>query len=226
MSYSVMAISEGKLISSKAIGMLGGMFDPVHFGHLRTMLDVKQKLALHRLRVVPCAIPPHRASAQVSAQQRVDMLRLALSGEQGIEIDEQEIHRATPSYSYDTLVSLREELGEQPICLIIGMDAFKGLTTWYRWQELIKLCHIVVMTRPGWQVDDNAALQQFIEQHRADDVAMIHGRVAGCVYFCPVTGLDISSTKIRAYLQQGLSVRYLLPEEVREYIERNGLYIS
>lgn len=208
----------------KAIGVLGGMFDPVHFGHLRPMLEVKQALSLQNLRMVPCAIPPHRAAANVSAAQRVEMLRLAIEGEEGVVIDEREIQRETPSYSYDTLASLREEFVEAPLCLIVGMDAFKGLPVWYRWQELLSLCHLVVMTRPGSRLDGGEELQGYVNQHQTGSVDDLHSQLFGKIYFCEVTSLDISSTKIRTFLQQGESVRYLMPENVRAYIQEYQLY--
>ncbi len=207
-----------------ALGVLGGMFDPVHFGHLRTMLEVKRELALPELRLVPCAIPPHRASARVDARRRVEMLHLAIQDEPGILVDEREIHRAAPSYTFDTLVSLRDEVGKRPICLIVGMDTFKGLPSWYRWQELMTWCHLVVMSRPGWQVNDQDTLQAFIASHQVHEPGELHKRMAGGLYFCPVTELAISSTHIRDCLMQGDSVRYLLPEEVRAYIARHRLY--
>ena len=216
-----MGISEA---DRKAIGVLGGMFDPVHFGHLRPMLEVKEALALRRMHLVPCAHPPHRAEAKVSVAQRVEMLRLAVAGEAGVVVDEREIRRSTPSYTYDTLVSLREELGEQPICLLVGMDAFKGLTTWYRWQALVSMCHLVVMTRPGWQLSGDEVLQTYVADHQTDVVDQLHQEASGKLFFCEVTALDISSTKLRACLQQGVNARYLLPEEVRVYIQEHALY--
>ena len=208
----------------KAIGMLGGMFDPVHFGHLRPMLEVKQALSLQSLRMMPCSIPPHRAAANVSAAQRVEMLRLAFEGEDGIVIDEREIQRGMPSYSYDTLVSLREEFAEAPLCLIVGMDAFKGLPTWHRWQALLSLCHLVVMTRPGHALHGDEVLLRYADEHQTHAVDDLHANKAGKIYFCEVTSLDISSTKIRFFLRQGKSVRYLLPENVRAYLQEHQLY--
>ncbi len=213
------------MANPSALGVLGGMFDPVHFGHLRTMLEVKRELALSELRLIPCAIPPHRSSARVDAKRRVEMLRLAVKGELGIVVDEREIHRATPSYTFDTLVSLRDEVGgKRPICLIVGMDAFRGLPSWYRWQELISWCHLVVMTRPGWQIGDHDVLQAFVASHRVSEPGELHKSPAGGLYFCSVTELAISSSHIRDCLKQGDSVRYLLPEEVRAYIIRHRLY--
>lgn len=216
-----MAISEA---DRKAIGILGGMFDPVHFGHLRPMLEVKQALSLQSLRMVPCAIPPHRVTANVGAAQRVDMLHLAIEGEGGIVVDEREIQRETPSYSYDTLASLREEFTQAPLCLIVGMDAFKGLPAWYRWQELLSLCHLVVMTRPGSVLEGDGVLSSYVAQHQTHDVDDLHANRVGKIYFCEVTSLDISSTKIRACVHQGGDVRYLLPETVRAYIQEHKLY--
>lgn len=133
------------------IGILGGTFDPIHFGHLRTALDVVEDLNLQQLRFIPCGEPPHRDQPHASPAQRLAMVQLAIASESRFMVDAREIQRGGPSYMVETLESLRQELGEQQsLGLIVGLDAFAALDSWYRWQDLIDLAHLIIMTRPGW----------------------------------------------------------------------------
>ena len=206
------------------IGILGGTFDPVHFGHLRPALEVHEALALEELRLLPCHIPPHRPQPHAPAAQRVAMLEAAVRAHPAFRIDTRELRRNGPSYTFDTLVSLREELGNAGLCLLMGMDAFGDLTTWHRWDELIELCHLVVMTRPGADVPAGGELAGFIRRHRAPDAAQLQRRPAGLLLFQPVTALAISASRLRALLAEGLSPAFLVPEAVIEIINREGLY--
>jgi len=206
------------------IGILGGTFDPVHFGHLRPALEVQEALALEELRLIPCHIPPHRSQPHASAAQRVAMLEAAVQARPGFRIDTRELQRHGPSYTFDTLVSLREDLGDAGICLLMGMDAFSGLTTWHRWSELIDLCHLVVMTRPGADIPYDGELADFIRRHRQPDAAQLRGLPAGRLLFQPVTALAISASRLRALLAEGLSPAFLTPEAVIEIINQEGLY--
>jgi nicotinate-nucleotide adenylyltransferase len=206
------------------IGILGGTFDPVHFGHLRPALEVQEALALEELRLIPCHIPPHRSQPHASAAQRVAMLEAAVQAHPAFRIDTRELQRHGPSYTFDTLVSLREDLGDTGICLLMGMDAFGGLTTWHRWNELIDLCHLVVMTRPGADIPYDGELEDFIRRHRVSDAVQLQGLPAGRVLFQPVTALAISASRLRALLAEGLSPAFLTPEAVIEIINQEGLY--
>jgi nicotinate-nucleotide adenylyltransferase len=206
------------------IGILGGTFDPVHFGHLRPALEVHEALQLEELRLVPSNVPPHRPGPQASPTQRLAMLRAAVGDTPDFIIDERELEREGPSYTIDTLVSLRHELGSVGLCLLIGMDAFLGLPDWHRWRELIEYCHMVVMTRPGAEPPVSGVLAEFVERHRTGDSAVLASRPAGHVLFQPVTRLEISATQIRQLLGGGGSVRFLLPDAVREIIQRERLY--
>jgi nicotinate-nucleotide adenylyltransferase len=206
------------------IGILGGTFDPVHFGHLRPALEVQESLALEELRLIPCHIPPHRPQPHASAAQRVAMLKAATGQYPAFRIDTRELQRDGPSYTFDTLVSLRKELGDTGLCLLMGMDAFGDLTTWHRWVELIEFCHLVVMTRPGTDVPAGGELAGFIRRHRVPAAAGLRHRPAGRLLFQPVTALAISATRLRALLAQGLSPAFLMPEAVIEIINREGLY--
>ncbi|MEW6354644.1 MAG: nicotinate-nucleotide adenylyltransferase [Pseudomonadota bacterium] len=195
------------------LGILGGSFDPVHHGHLRLAVELRQDLGLSEVRLVPSNLPPHRAPPLAAAQQRLDMLRVAVAGEPGLVVDECEIRRGGVSYTIDTLISLRAELGSRPLCLILGMDAFLGLHTWRRWRELITLAHLVVAHRPGW--DAAAATGEIavlLAAQRADGPHQLAAQAAGLILCRPLPQLDISSSRIRALLAQGKSARYLAPD--------------
>lgn len=207
------------------IGILGGTFDPVHFGHLRPALDMQQALGLEEVRLLPCRQPPHRDQPYATPEQRLTMLRLATLGEPSLSIDERELQRDGPSYMVDTLLSLRAELGTKPsLALLIGMDALHGLDRWHRWRELTELCHLVVATRPGWTAPQDGDVAALVRERQVEDVALLRAQPAGKLMFCPVTLLDISASRIRAALADGRSPRYLLPSEVLEYIQMVGLY--
>jgi nicotinate-nucleotide adenylyltransferase len=206
------------------IGLLGGTFDPVHFGHLRPALEVHEALALEEVRLVPCHIPPHRPQPHASAEQRVAMLAAAVGRHPAFRVDRRELQRDTPSYTFDTLVSLRAELGDAGLCLLLGMDAFRDLPTWHRWRELIGLSHLVVMTRPGAHVPARGELAGFIRRHRVREAAGLRRQPAGLLLFQPVTALAISASRLRQLLAAERDPAFLLPDAVIEIINREGLY--
>ena len=131
------------------IGVYGGTFDPVHYGHLRTALEVNEYFSLDELRLIPCSRPPHRVSPMAAADMRLQMLRLAVGNDPVFIIDKRELTRGGPSYMVDTLISIREEVAEVPLLLFIGADGFRYLTSWFQWERLFDFAHIVVMSRPG-----------------------------------------------------------------------------
>jgi len=207
------------------IGIFGGTFDPVHFGHLRPLLEVQQALGLNEVRLIPCFIPPHRETPGASAEQRLAMLELAVVNTPGFVVDQRELQRGGPSYMVDTLQSLRDELGSRKsLCLILGLDAFVALDRWHQWQRLTELAHIVVMQRPGGLLPKTGAVAELLEQRQVLDVVELQQQPAGRVYFQSVTQLDISATAIREQLAHGQDVRFLMPDSVRHYIETHGLY--
>lgn len=209
------------------IGILGGSFDPVHLAHLRTAVEVRDLLGLTELRFVPCGQPPHRTAPIASAPQRVAMLRLAIAGEPGLMIDEREIQREGPCYTFNTLQSLREEFPRVPLCLIIGADQFVNFDTWHRWQEILGLAHLVVVYRPGWNPTGqigNAELERLVQEHTTAEPGSLRNAVGGQLFFAQVSQFDLSSSRIRALLQQRKSVRYLVPDVVYDYIHSQNLY--
>ena len=210
------------------VGILGGTFDPIHYAHLRLAEELADALDLAQVRFVPASIPPHRASPQVSATHRADMVRLACADNARFVLDDRECRRAGPSYTVDTLLELRAELGSAcALCLLMGLDAFLGLTTWSRWQRLFELAHIVIAHRPGFALDPAAVpatLARELDARRARATRELRQSPAGLVWLQAITPLDISATAIREAIREKRSPRYLLPDSVLDYIHRSSLY--
>lgn len=210
----------------KPIGILGGTFDPIHYGHLRPAQDVLRALDLAEVRIIPAANPPHRRPPQATADQRLRMAELAVSGIPGLRVDDREIRRGGPSYTVLTLESLRREVGKCPLCLLLGQDAFTGIETWHQWQRLPELAHIVVMTRPGWSLPASDALPLWVRGRLArvaDDLARAS---AGKIYFQTVAPQDISATRIREAIVRGEPVDGLMPPAVLDYLRANRIYLN
>ncbi|MGB5335162.1 MAG: nicotinate-nucleotide adenylyltransferase [Woeseiaceae bacterium] len=209
----------------KPMGVFGGTFDPVHYGHLRTAFEMLQALRFDCVRFIPCGDPPHRGTTYASAGERLRMVALAIEGQAGFIVDDREVQREGPSYSIDTLLSLREEFPERALGLIIGMDAFLGLPAWHRWEDILGTAHIIVAHRPGWKAPDMGPLGDLITEfgtHRVDDLhATRHGRV----HIHAVTQLEISSTEIRDLVKAGRDPRFLMPDAVRDEIRASACYV-
>lgn len=209
------------------LGVFGGTFDPVHFGHLRPAVELREALGLDEVRMVPCRLPPHRETPGAGADDRLAMLRRGIDGAPGLVIDERELQRPGPSYMVDTLASFRDECGGQPLCLLLGTDAFLGLASWHRWRELPGLAHIVVAHRPGWALEAgklDPELEALFHANRVDTPAALTGSPAGAFWLQPVTQLEIAATTIREMVRDGRDPRFLLPQTVAEYIREQGLY--
>ena len=206
------------------IGILGGSFDPVHYGHLRPALEVQQFLGLDEIRLVPSLLPPHRPQPQASPQQRVAMLNAAVENYPVFKVDTREFDREGPSYTLDTLISLREEMPGVDLCLLVGMDAFQVLASWHRWRELTDHCHMVVLDRPGAQLPTQGELADFIRLHRVMEPEKLGKQSFGLLYFHAVSQLQISSTAIRKLLATGGDAGFLLPERVLDVVRSKSLY--
>ncbi len=208
------------------IGIYGGTFDPVHYGHLRTALEVRETLGLTELRFVPCQIPAHRDTPGATPEQRLAMLRAALpDAAAGTRIDTRELERSGPSFMVDTLISLREEIGSTiPLLLIVGLDAFLGLPRWRRWETLLELAHVAVMRRPGFEPEWPTELVREQDRRLTHQAADLRDRPSGLIHFVNVMQLDISASRIRCLIANGQSARNLTPDTVLEVIDRLGLY--
>lgn len=203
------------------IGIFGGTFDPIHYGHLRAALEVKELLGLTQVRLIPGATPPHRHQPAANAIMRQQMVMLAIQNQTDFICDSRELDRPGKSYMVDTLVSLRQDFPNQPLLLFIGTDAFNHLNTWHQWQRLCDFAHIVVMTRPGFS---KQKFDDFFVTRYTENQAELLNTLAGKLYFQTITQLDISATVIRQLIAQHRSPRFLLPDTVLNYINQHKLY--
>jgi nicotinate-nucleotide adenylyltransferase len=213
---------------STPVGILGGTFDPVHFGHLRLAEEAREVLGLKPVIWIPAGRPPHRAPPDTPAEARREMVRLAIEDNPAFMLDDSELRGTGPSYTVVTLERIRQRLGPaQPLVLLLGVDAFLGLPTWYRWRDLFALSHLGVADRPGYplQMRDlpEPLAAEFPGRLRQDHLAL-RDSPAGCIVPFDMTPLAISATRLRAAFESGRSGRYLLPDRVREYIEVSRLY--
>ncbi|CAG0944518.1 MAG: putative nicotinate-nucleotide adenylyltransferase [Rhodocyclaceae bacterium] len=209
------------------LGLLGGTFDPIHYGHLRLAEEAREALGLSGLCWIPAGQPPHRAAPRVAAAHRLEMVRRAVAGNPAFTVDDAETRAPGPSYTVTTLERLRATMPECPLVLLMGADAFLGLAAWHRWRELLDLAHLGVATRPGFPLSPEtwpAELARTCAGRLGGAADALRTSPAGRVVGFPMTPLDISASLLRARLAGGLSVRYLLPDPVREYIEAHHLY--
>jgi nicotinate-nucleotide adenylyltransferase len=206
------------------IGIFGGTFDPIHYGHLRTAFELQQALRLSEVRFMPAGNPPHRDEPLANAELRLAMVKAATAGQAGFVVDDREVRREGPSYSVDTFTALRAEFPARSLCLILGMDAFLGLPKWRQWRELLELTHLVVAHRPGWRAPSMGPLGELLVDRGTGRVNDLHESLAGCIYIHAVTQLEISSTEVRKLIAAGRDPRYLMPDAVRAVIEESGCY--
>ncbi|HQT01557.1 MAG: hypothetical protein B7Y29_00245 [Thiotrichales bacterium 16-46-22] len=201
------------------IGLMGGTFDPIHFGHLRSAWEVSQQLGLNEMHFIPSAIPVHRPQPVASAEQRLAMVKAAIEPISGWQVNDCELRRERSSYTVDTLLELRATLGdEHEFWFLMGSDAFEGLLSWHRWQELLSLTNIAVMVRAGSHPRCCAELNEMLNRSTSESVGF------GQVKLVEVTALAISATQIRAELASNQLPHFLVSESVLEYIQHQRMY--
>lgn len=214
------------------IGILGGTFDPIHNGHLRLAQEALEQCRMQQVRFIPNGTPPHRTPPVASAEARMDMVRTALHGHHEFSVDVREVYRTDPCYSVDTLTSLREEFGsEQPLCLLLGSDAFLNLHTWHEWRRVFDLAHIVVMQRPGRPLGNametaDDALKEEYRARLAPAPRRLHESASGAIVALDMPLLDISATDIRRRCAEHKNIRYLTPDGVAHYIYSQKTYTT
>lgn len=213
------------------LGIYGGTFDPVHFGHLRVAEELAEILQLDKVRFLPAGCPRLRNQPVASPYHRKVMLQEAIGNNGRFVLDDREIRRAGVSYSVESLRELRDEFAgkKTAFCFIMGVDAFLKLSDWHRWRELFKLSHLVVVNRPGHiSLANHACLPQNLKdeclERWTDDVNTLRCAPSGLVFTTTTTLLDISATTIRACIAAGKSARYLLPDNVLNYIDIHHVY--
>ena len=194
--------------------MFGGTFAPIHYGHLRLARHARDRLGLDEVRLVPAASPPLRERPPIAAARRLRWVRLAIAREPGLRVDARELTRPGPSYTIDTLESLRAQFPKAPLCLLLGQDSVRSLTRWHRWHELPALAHLVVFGRPGARAALPAPLARLLRGRKAARAGDLRRRPAGLWLRASLAPRDYSATEVRRRLKAGLSVRGLVPDTV------------
>jgi nicotinate-nucleotide adenylyltransferase len=208
----------------RKVGIFGGTFDPIHHGHLRLALELKQQLQLDEMRLMPSHRPPHRAAPGVTSAMRVAMVRLAVAQCPALEIDERELRRTTPSFTVDSLLELRQELGtDVSLILAVGMDAFAQLNTWHRWRELLDYAHLAVVARPGYSLPLTGDVADLVRAKQVD-AEVLDAQAHGGILLSELSLLPISSSAIRAQVKRSESPQFLLPDAVWAYMVEHRLY--
>lgn len=212
---------------NEPLGILGGTFDPIHFGHLRLAEECADSLKLNKVRLVPAGKPWQRSGLIAPIEHRVEMVRLGVATNPRFAVDAREADRSGPTYTVDTLASMRQECGPaRPLVMIVGSDQFLNLPTWHRWQKLFEYAHIAVARRANEPFDLGelpAALAAMVTHRLTNDKSAM-AEPAGRVFSIEMTPLRISSSQIRTLVRTRVSARYLLPSTVYEYILEHGLY--
>jgi len=209
---------------NQAIGILGGTFDPIHFGHLRTALELQQTLNLAKVRLIPCFQPVHRLPLIATPEQRLEMVKIAITDEPALGVDDCEIQRQGSSYTVDTLIHLRKNMPNTPLCLIMAMDAFLHFPTWHRPEEILTLAHLVIAHRPQYELPETGIVADLLKKRMKQDTADLQHTLAGNIFLQSVTALEISATDIRQQIAKDGNPRFLLPSKVYSYIKQHGIY--
>ncbi len=206
------------------VGLLGGTFDPIHCGHLRLAIEMKEQLGLSRVVLIPAHIPPHRDTPQVDAPTRHTLLQAAVEAIPGLEVDDRELQREKASYTIDTLRSLNTEHPGQSYCLLLGMDAFRGLDNWYQWQDILRYCHLGIAQRPGANCPQRGPVAKLLEHSRVTEPKGLTTVPAGRIIIREIPALDISATAIRQNIAKKRNISFLVPPQVQQIIRRKRLY--
>jgi len=211
-------------MTEAAVGLLGGTFNPIHIGHLRAAIDARELLGLDRVALVPAGLPPLKEAPGISAGHRARMVELAVAGMPELSVDLRELAREGLSYTVETLTQCRQELGSTvSLTFIMGADSLLQLDRWHRWSELLDLANIAVMARPGSTLPSQGPIADWLARHQVAP-ATLRVRAAGAVAVIQQLPLAVSSTELRAAINAGKNVRFLLPEAVMEYIRTHELY--
>jgi len=207
------------------IGIFGGSFDPIHFGHIKLVLALLEHYEFESIRLIPCQLSPHKEKNFASAKHRFAMLKLVVDSEDKLIADDRELKRPGSSYSVDTLQELREEFGaNQTLVMILGTDAFANFCDWHKYAEILSLCHIMLLPRPSYELPKEGCEKELFDACHSKDIETIRQTSNGNIYLSEEEEYDVSSTKIRQIIASGQQPRYLLPGNIWNYIRRNELY--
>lgn len=208
------------------IGIYGGTFDPIHNAHIVPVQQAARATGIDKIKLMPCHVPPHKASPKSEPQHRVAMVKRVIQANPIFELDERELKRHKASYTIDTLEEVRKESPNSSIVFFVGTDSILSFTQWHRWQEILDYCHLVVCTRPGFDFDPEANLHPYLKTRLVFDAALLRVKPNGMVYFTQTDEMPISSTLIRQKLASGEDVSTYLPDYILSYIRQHHLYLT
>ncbi|MFK8026798.1 MAG: nicotinate-nucleotide adenylyltransferase [Gammaproteobacteria bacterium] len=218
-------MSNAEAKTSTRIGLLGGSFDPIHFGHIKPGLQLAEKFQLQLIKLIPCKISPFKDNTFTSAQHRWNMVSMVAGSSECFEADARELERDSPSYTYETLRDIASEVSsDTTLFWIMGEDALIDFPKWYQAEKIMQLCHVLVMRRPGYEATQEAEVSEWLMPYICQDEDKLNEKQCGCIYMTDVELFDISSTAIREVIRTGEQPRFMLPGGVWNYIKRNNLY--
>lgn len=213
--------------SNSALGILGGTFDPIHNGHLNPAIYAANHLGLTQVLLIPAHVPPHKKNTIANVKQRVSMVKLACRDQSLFTLDSRELNRNTPSYSVETLQEIKAEHANYSLYLFIGMDSLLTFTTWFHYQEILTLCHLIVTHRPGYELTSaNLATQNLLKTHQVDTAEQLQLKKQGHIYIVQNNTVEISSTELRQKFKHGITCKNLLPQAVLQFIHAHQLYLK
>ncbi len=213
------------MIANSPIVIFGGTFDPVHNGHLQSMMELGKLLRPCVIKLVPSSVPPHRETPVAPSADRLAMLQLAVDGIAGFEVDDRELARTGKSFTFDTLRSIRQEVGEsQSLVFVLGRDAYLTLPTWKNWRALIELAHLIVINRPGAPREVSSELRALEQEHKTNDLSVIGQLSSGKIVEVELTPMDLSATRVRKLIATGEDYTPFVPAAVQQYIAVHKLY--
>ncbi len=213
-------------MNRKIIGVLGGTFDPIHFGHIRMGIDIYQDLNLDEVKFIPSYTPVHKTTPITTPHHRLEMVKLGIDNIKGLTVDDCEIQRKGGSYTIDTIEYLKQKNPDASLCLIVGIDAFLDFASWDRHKDILKLTNLIIVSRPGYALPTEGYIAELIKNTLQEDHNALRNNTSGCTILCTTTNLDISATKIRHQVAEKLNPRFLLPDSVLKYIKENDIYSS
>lgn len=212
-------------VNPRCRAYLGGTFDPVHYGHLRSALELKHRLQLVQMSLVPCHRPPHREATGASSEQRLVMVKLACAEFPELSVDDRELQRPSLSYTVDTLSELRQQWGSnQPLAWVVGADAFAGLSSWHQWQSITDYAHLIVIARPGESLPERGDVADWVTTRQLDRAQQLHQQASGGIWVEALTPYDLSATMVRQRVSKGKSIADDVPAVVQNYIQQHNLY--
>lgn len=209
-------------MTKQLLGIFGGTFDPIHQGHLACARYVLTHCQLESLRLMPCHLPPHRASPGVSSVERANMVELAIANEPQLQLEPLELNRDTPSYTVDSLAILKQQDPNRILAFIIGMDSLQYFKKWHNWQTILQLAHLIVCRRPGYSCDQGDAPS--LLRDYGGTLQQLHSQDAGVILLLDNPDFTQSATFVRQQLSTNPEIQAMLPPKVLQYIRRQRLY--